>query len=71
MTMLMVTHDIDEAVYLADRVIVLSLPPSRILATIAVPIARPRDQVATRASEQFVAIRAQVARLIRRPGATA
>jgi NitT/TauT family transport system ATP-binding protein len=69
MTILMVTHDIDEAVYLADRVIVLSAPPSRILANIPLPIARPRDQVSTRASESFVSSRSEVAKLIRRPGA--
>jgi len=69
MTILMVTHDIDEAVYLADRVVVLSAPPSRILATIPVQIPRPRDQVSTRASEQFVTLRSEVAKLIRRPGA--
>ena len=69
MTILMVTHDIDEAVYLADRVIVLSAPPSCILATIAIRIPRPRDQVSTRASEQFVTLRSEVAKLIRRPGA--
>jgi len=69
MTILMVTHDIDEAVYLADRVVVLSAPPSRILATIPVRIPRPRDQVSTRASEQFVTLRSEVAKLIRRPGA--
>jgi NitT/TauT family transport system ATP-binding protein len=71
MTILMVTHDIDEAVYLADRVVVLSAPPSRILATIPVSIPRPRDQVSTRASEQFVTLRSEVAKLIRRPGAVA
>ena len=69
MTILMVTHDIDEAVYLADRVIVLSAPPSCILATIPIRIPRPRDQVSTRASEQFVTLRSEVAKLIRRPGA--
>jgi NitT/TauT family transport system ATP-binding protein len=69
MTILMVTHDIDEAVYLADRVVVLSASPSRILATIPVAIPRPRDQVSTRASEQFVSLRSEVAKLIRRPSA--
>jgi NitT/TauT family transport system ATP-binding protein len=69
MTILMVTHDIDEAVYLADRVVVLSASPSRILATIPVAIPRPRDQVSTRASEQFVTLRSEVAKLIRRPSA--
>jgi NitT/TauT family transport system ATP-binding protein len=71
MTILMVTHDIDEAVYLADRVVVLSAPPSRILATIPIPIPRPRDQVSTRASGQFVTLRSEVAKLIRRPGVVA
>ncbi len=70
-TIVLVTHDIDEAVYLSDRVIALSASPSRILAEILVPLPRPRDQIGTRASEQFVAIRSEVAQLIRRPSASA
>ncbi|HEV8260497.1 MAG TPA: ABC transporter ATP-binding protein [Burkholderiales bacterium] len=68
-TIILVTHDIDEAVYLADRVIVLSPSPSTILAQIAVPLPRPRDQIATKAAQEFVATRSEVARLVRRPAA--
>jgi NitT/TauT family transport system ATP-binding protein len=70
-TIVLVTHDIDEAVYLSDRVVVLSSPPSKVLAQIAIDLPRPRDQIATKASEQFVAKRSEVARLIRRPGTSA
>jgi len=41
---LLVTHDIDEAAYLADRVVVLAADPGRLRETIAVPAARPRDR---------------------------
>ncbi|UDL93273.1 ABC transporter ATP-binding protein [Lichenihabitans sp. PAMC28606] len=41
-TVLFVTHDIDEAVYLADRVIVLAGSPGRLVATLDVEIPRPR-----------------------------
>jgi NitT/TauT family transport system ATP-binding protein len=68
-TVLFVTHDIDEAVYLSDRVVVLSRPPARVEAEIAVGLPRPRDQIETRASPSFVDLRADVARLIRRPRA--
>ena len=63
-----VTHDIDESVYLADRVIVLSKAPSHVIAEIDVSITRPRDQVDTKATQEFVDLRAEVARLIRDQG---
>ncbi len=66
-TIVLVTHDIDEAVYLSDRVVVLSAAPSTVLAQISVDLPRPRDQIATKACEQFIAKRSEVAQLIRRP----
>ena len=64
-TVLVVTHDIDESVYLADHVIVLSKPPSIVAETIEVDLPRPRDQVTTKADPRFVELRAQVTRLLR------
>jgi len=66
-TIVLVTHDIDESVYLADRVVVLSRPPTRVAAEITVDLPRPRDQIETRASPGFVALRSEVARLVKRP----
>ena len=66
-TVLFVTHDIDESVYLADRVVVLSRAPARVVAEIAIDLPRPRDQIATKELPRFVELRAEVARLIRRP----
>jgi len=63
-TILFVTHDVDESVYLADRVLVLSRPPSRIVEDIPVPLPSPRDQISTKELPEFVHLRGQVARLI-------
>jgi NitT/TauT family transport system ATP-binding protein len=65
-TVLFVTHDIDESVYLSGRVVVLSQPPAVVAAEIPIQLPRPRDQVETRASAEFVELRAKVARLIHR-----
>jgi NitT/TauT family transport system ATP-binding protein len=43
-TIVFVTHDIDEALYLADRVVVMSAHPGRLQTTLSVPLARPRDR---------------------------
>jgi NitT/TauT family transport system ATP-binding protein len=65
MTILLVTHDIDESVYLADRVLVLSTAPTTVVDTIKVDLPRQRDQINTRAAAQFVHLRSEVAKLLR------
>jgi NitT/TauT family transport system ATP-binding protein len=66
-TVLLVTHDIDEAIYLADRVIVLSYAPGRVVETVAVDLTRPRDQLETKASPGFVEMRSELLRRLVRP----
>lgn len=75
LTVVLVTHDIDEAVYLGDRVVVLSASPTHVKATVDVPLPRPRDQIATKELPAFVHLRAEVLTSIRaesaRPTTTA
>ena len=59
-TCLLVTHDVDEAVYLADRAIVLSHRPTKVVEEIAVPLGKPRDQIATRADPVYLELRAHI-----------
>lgn len=63
-TILLVTHDIDESIYLGDRVLVLSKAPAELVADLEVPLGAERDQIATRASEGFITLRSHVARLL-------
>lgn len=63
-TMLLVTHDIDEAVYLSDRVFVLSAPPSTVLEEIPIGLAQPREQVRTRSEGGFLELRNHIHGLI-------
>jgi NitT/TauT family transport system ATP-binding protein len=68
-TILFVTHDIDESVYLADRVVILSQRPTVVQETLDVPLPRPRDQVTTKELPEFAQLRAHVYRAIKRPDA--
>lgn len=63
-TILFVTHDIDEAVYLSDRVVVLSKSPATVLTEIDVPLNRPRNQIETKKDSRFAALRAEVLNLV-------
>jgi NitT/TauT family transport system ATP-binding protein len=59
-TILFITHDIEEAIYLSDRIWVLSLRPSQIIEELRVDFPRPRHQVTTRAEGRFMEIRNQI-----------
>jgi NitT/TauT family transport system ATP-binding protein len=63
-TVVLVTHDIDEAVYLADRVVVLSGAPSVVEEIVPVPLERPRNQLVTRSSETFGQLRRHLMELV-------
>jgi NitT/TauT family transport system ATP-binding protein len=65
-TILFVTHDIDESVYLADRVVVLTHSPTEVKEIVQVDLGRPRDQIATKELPEFVHLRGHVYRLIKR-----
>jgi NitT/TauT family transport system ATP-binding protein len=59
-TILFVTHDIDEAVYLGQRVIMLSASPTVVQDQLAVDLPAERDQLHTRADPRFTALRTHV-----------
>jgi len=59
-TILFVTHDIDEAIYMSDRIMIMTQPPGRIDQTIANTLARPRD----RSSAEFLRLRGNILELL-------
>ena len=68
-TIVFITHDIDEAAYLSDRVVVLSKAPTTVLNVVTTRFPRPRDQITTKALAEFIDKRSAIARLIRRRSA--
>ena len=59
-TMLLVTHDIDEAIYMSDRILIMTPRPGKIERTIPIPLDRPRD----RSSSDFLRLRVDILELL-------
>lgn len=59
-TVAFVTHDIDEAVYLSDRILVLGGEPATVVDEFGVDLPRPRDQLSTREHPEFLRLRRAV-----------
>jgi ABC-type nitrate/sulfonate/bicarbonate transport system ATPase subunit len=64
-TMLLVTHDIDEAIYMSDRIVIMTPRPSRIEAIIDVKLPRPRH----RNAPEFLSLRGEILELLHFGGA--
>lgn len=64
-TIVFITHDVDEAVYLADRVMVIHGTPGRIVHEIVTDLRRPRDQIRTRDEDRFHRIRHEIGTVLR------
>jgi NitT/TauT family transport system ATP-binding protein len=60
MTLLFVTHDIDESVYLAERVVILSSSPTVVLEDLPIDLPAERDQLDTRSDPRFIELRGHV-----------
>jgi NitT/TauT family transport system ATP-binding protein len=59
-TVVFVTHDVEEAVYLSDRIVVLSGRPAGVGLTLDVTLPRPRDQIATKETAEYLEVRHRV-----------
>lgn len=66
-TILFITHDIEEAIYLSDRIWILSSRPSRTIEELTIDFVRPRHQVATRGQSRFMELRNAIYQRISNP----
>lgn len=66
LTVVFVTHDIEEAIYMSTRLLVLSRSPARVMQDIAIDLPHPRKQLATRESPAYLAYRHEVLETISR-----
>ena len=64
LTTLFVTHSIDEAIYLSDRVVVMGVQPGRIIAEFAVTMPKPRADYNFRAEPEYATVREEIWRLL-------
>ena len=64
MTVVFITHDLEEAIYLGDRVIVLGGSPATVVETIPVDLPKPRNQLTTREHPDFLAHRHRLFKLL-------
>lgn len=64
LTTLLVTHSIDEAILLSDRILVMASGPGRIIAEVEVPFERPRDLRKVRLAPAFAEVRNRLGRLL-------
>lgn len=67
-TIIVVTHDIDEAVFLGDRVVVFGGRPSRIVDDVEIPLGRDREQLKTKADPVFIELRTRILQEIKNNG---
>lgn len=65
MTVLLVTHDIDESVYMSDKIIVLGKPPSTVTEVLRVTLPSPRGQIVTKELPEFAHLRSEIYRAIK------
>jgi len=64
LTVVFVTHDIVEAIYLSNNIVVLGETPATVVSNIEVHVPRPRDQVTTREAPSFLALRRELYRMV-------
>jgi ABC-type nitrate/sulfonate/bicarbonate transport system ATPase subunit len=67
-TVLFITHDVDEALMLGDRVVVLSERPASVVAEIPIDAARPRDPEAMAADPEIAALKSRIMHMLRSGG---
>jgi NitT/TauT family transport system ATP-binding protein len=64
LTTLFVTHSIDEAIYLSDRVVVMGVQPGRIIAEFRIAMPKPRGDYNFRAEPEYATVREEIWRLL-------
>jgi NitT/TauT family transport system ATP-binding protein len=65
-TLILVTHDIDEAIYMGDKLVVLSPSPATVRELVAVDLPSERDQISTKSLRRFAEIRSRVYAMVTR-----